>query len=1033
MLSRTLALVRKRLSRSRRRQRSGQRRRSVPLRVENLETRRLLAATDLGAIAGVVFFDEADPGYDDGEGLLLATVLLYQDDGDGNFEPGAGDTLIKQTQTDVDGNYRFDGLSAGTYFVRQPAQTADGVAIDDVWSGAIVITAVEAEGIPGVVLDSFGTVPQSVNALWAGGTNPDFNSKTVPGDHALGGERDLFAHLTDGIGQVSLDVLAFDVPVLQFDSTSGVAGRRVVTWDGPDGDGETLDPTGLVDFDLTEGGNNVGFELTMGADQDDGYVELRVYTDATHWSWARAMIPNTGGLAEGTVLIEFDDFQEAGADGGADMTKAGAVQLEITNDSLSVNGRLDRIGALGHTVKPYNFGNTPVVDLELSKTVDNPRPNLFDEVTFTITVANDGPNDATGVAIADVLPAGLTFVRPIADRGAYDDGTGVWTVGNLNVGEQVSLQLVATVDTVGEKINTAQVSAADQVDIDSTPANDDPTEDDQDNARVIPRMADLSVTKTVDNATPRLGEIIVFTVELHNAGPDPAHNVTVYDVLPDGLSYDSANVGRGTYDPVAGIWDIGTVAVDQTPMIRIRAEVTEASPQTNEARVETADEYDPDSEPGNDDPTEDDQDSASITPEIADLSVVKTVDNAGPHVGESVTFTITVHNAGPDPATHVSLDDALPAGLTYQSYTSGRGVYDSGTGEWRLGSLAVDESVTLTVTARVDTGGEKTNTVQVAAAAQYDPDSTPGNNVPTEDDQDDAIVEPLASIAGYVYEDKNANGRKDSGEPGIEGVALQLTGNDHEGNPVDRMEITDADGYYFFGSLPPSDAFGYHIVETHPPEYLDGQESVGNLGGQVGTAGGPGVIRPAFLGLVSPAAVGDSIGQIVLASGQNGVLYNFGEVLTSSIAGRVYYDTNRDGVWQNREAGIPGVTIVLSGFDDLGNPVQKTATTDAQGRYRFDNLRPALSDSPSSAALANLSMQPGAPSPAAVAGYSLLESQPAGYTDGQEAAGTPNLNAQVADDAFSALELGSGVDAIEFNFGEILTVISKRRFLASSG
>ncbi len=1159
MLSRTLAFVRNRLSRSSRDQRSGGQRRSRSLNVETLETRRLLAATDLAAITGVVFFDETVNGFDPGEGVVQATVELFQDNGDDTFDPVA-DGPADAVQTGVGGVYRFDRLTAGTYFVRQPSQTVGGHDLDEIVSPPIVITAADAEGTPNVVLDSFSTVPQAVQALWLGGNNPDSNSRTVSSNHALGGERDMFAHLTDGNGQISLEVLAFDLPILQFDSTSGVKGRRVVTWDGPDGDGLNLDPTGLGGVDLTDDGNNVGFHMTMGADQDDGWMELRVYTDATHWSSAQALIPNTGGLATGEVLIEFADFVQQGLAGKADMTDVGAVELEIVNDALSVNGRLDLISALGQTKFPQNFVNTEIADLELEKSVDDPtpnvgddvtftitvtnqgpdnatgvavadtlpadltlvgsgsasqgsynaatgvwtvgalnvgasatleltttvetvgiktntaeisaadqfdidstpnnhdpdeddqddasvipqvidlsltksvdnaRPHLFDEVTFTIHVANDGPDAASGVAIADVLPAGLTFVRPIASQGAYNNGTGVWTVGNLAVGGQASLQIVATVDTLGRKVNTAQVSAADQYDIDSTPANNDPTEDDQDDAEVIPVSADLSVDKTVNNAKPTLGEVVQFTVTLHNAGPDTAHNVTVRDVLPSGLSYESNNPEQGSYNPNTGIWTVGTVQVGQSIVFTIDAEVTESTPQVNWARVETSDEYDPDSTPGNDDPTEDDQDPAEVVPETIDLSVVKTVDDSGPHVGESVTFTMTVHNAGPDPATGVSLEDNLPAGLTYQSHTTARGVYNNGSGRWQLGNLAVGEEVTMTITARVDTGGEMTNVIQVSTADQDDVDSTPGNNVPTEDDQDDALVVPLASIAGCVYEDYNADGLKDPDEPGIGGVALQLTGNDQDGNSVERLQITADDGSYFFGSLPPSDAFGYHIVETQPPEYLDGKESVGNLGGQIGAAAAPGQVQPAFLGQVSPAAVGDSIGQIVLGSGDTGVLYNFGEVRTSSIAGRVYFDANKDGVWQPREKGIPGVTIVLTGFDDLGNTILQEATTDRSGRYSFTDLRPA--SNPATTTFSSGPNLVGLPNPAAILGYSLSEAQPAGYTDGQERAGTPNLNAEVLDDAFSALELGSGVDAIEFNFGEIVNVISKRRFLASSG
>jgi large repetitive protein len=67
-------------------------------------------------------------------------------------------------------------------------------------------------------------------------------------------------------------------------------------------------------------------------------------------------------------------------------------------------------------------------------------------------------------------------------------------------------------------------------------------------------MADLSVTKTVSDATPNVGDQITFTVTLTNAGPDAATGVQVTDLLPAGLSFVNATPGQGTYDgkPASG-------------------------------------------------------------------------------------------------------------------------------------------------------------------------------------------------------------------------------------------------------------------------------------------------------------------------------------------------------------------------------------------------------------------------------------------------------------------------------------------------
>ena len=172
--------------------------------------------------------------------------------------------------------------------------------------------------------------------------------------------------------------------------------------------------------------------------------------------------------------------------------------------------------------------------MSLAKKANPVRPVANQQVTFTVTVTNAGPSDATGVAVKDAMPAGMTFVSATASGGTYDRTNGVWTVGKVGKSGTATLTLVAKTDTADEKTNTAEITASDQYDPDSQPNNHEPDEDDQASVTISPQIADLSLTKTVDQDAPNVGDNVTFTITLNNAGPDAGTGVKVKDVLPTG-------------------------------------------------------------------------------------------------------------------------------------------------------------------------------------------------------------------------------------------------------------------------------------------------------------------------------------------------------------------------------------------------------------------------------------------------------------------------------------------------------------------
>jgi uncharacterized repeat protein (TIGR01451 family) len=109
-----------------------------------------------------------------------------------------------------------------------------------------------------------------------------------------------------------------------------------------------------------------------------------------------------------------------------------------------------------------NTYSSQSADLGVTKQVDNPVSAPGSTVTFTTTVTNNGPDLGKNVQVSDILPAGLTFVSSTSTLGTYATSTGVWAIGNLPVGDSVTLTVVATVDsgTTGTVTNTATVSGS---------------------------------------------------------------------------------------------------------------------------------------------------------------------------------------------------------------------------------------------------------------------------------------------------------------------------------------------------------------------------------------------------------------------------------------------------------------------------------------------------------------------------------------------------------------------------------------------
>jgi len=390
-------------------------------------------------------------------------------------------------------------------------------------------------------------------------------------------------------------------------------------------------------------------------------------------------------------------------------------------------------------------------DLSLTKTVNNATPLVGSTVTFEVVVTNNGPQDTAGVTVTDLLPSGYTYSNFTVSTGTYDSTTGLWTIGSLLNGESETLQITAIVNTSGDYLNIAEVTASGIADPDSAPNNGITAEDDYaaSNTTPIQQSADLSLTKTVNNAAPLVGSTVAFEIALTNNGPQDTAGVTVTDLLPNGYTFSSYSSTIGAYNSSTGLWTVGNLANGGSHTLQITAIVNPTGNYLNTAEVTASSLPDPNSTPANGITTENDYAQIATTPtaQSADLSLTKTVNNATPLVGSTVTFEIVVTNNGPQDTAGVTVTDLLPNGYTFSSYSSTIGTYNNTNGLWTVGNLANGGSHTLQITAVVNPTGTYLNTAEVTASSLPDPNSTPANGITTENDYAEISTTPTAQSA----------------------------------------------------------------------------------------------------------------------------------------------------------------------------------------------------------------------------------------------------------------------------------------------
>ncbi|SHL24377.1 conserved repeat domain-containing protein/gliding motility-associated C-terminal domain-containing protein [Chitinophaga jiangningensis] len=357
-------------------------------------------------------------------------------------------------------------------------------------------------------------------------------------------------------------------------------------------------------------------------------------------------------------------------------------------------------------------------DLAITKT-GTPQVYVNQLITYQLTVTNNGPSNANGAVVQDVLPTALLqpAISVVSTAGGaanvqvgITNGAAGAILGTFPAGAQAVLRITGIAQQPGTLNNTAVVN---------TPTGM-PDADSSNNTsqtvvtRVLPK-AQLDVNKSISPAGPyKIGDQVTYTLSATNNGEAGVNPVVVVDTLPPSSVLGNpvyTNPPRGTATLSNGVltWNIGLLNAHETLNWSYNATVT-GSGQIRNVAVIT----------GPPDVTIPDTSVLIVDSDrYANLKVTKLFNTALPlKVGQTLEFTVNVTNNGPDTAHNVIMTDHLEsmlgAPLSFNA-SKGAATFDQNAGNiiWAIPEMPSGTTETLTFTVKLINGGDVGNTATV--------------------------------------------------------------------------------------------------------------------------------------------------------------------------------------------------------------------------------------------------------------------------------------------------------------------------------
>ena len=392
-----------------------------------------------------------------------------------------------------------------------------------------------------------------------------------------------------------------------------------------------------------------------------------------------------GGTTAGTL---FDQLAVTGA-----TTLAGSVDVSLINGFLPVNTNSFKVMTFasasgmfttfrgtnlfnGLILQPsqtstaftLNAAPAPRADLGVTVSAQPAGVTLGGSIVYSVTVTNNGPNDAQGVVLADQMPAGVAPDSIAITSGSYTTSGDLLTatIPSITVGGSVLLTITETPSTTGTYTDAASATATISYDPDTS--NNAASA----SAAVVPPQADLVVGVSAPSPQVILGGTVTYLVTLTNNGPDDAQGVALSDFFPIGSTVDSATASRGIPAILTdrATLDLDTLADGASVTLTIVVTPASTGPATDTASVTDASPIDPNPSNNSGSAT-----STVVPPASADLSTTIVGPSTPLTTTGKLTYTVTIANLGPNTANGSTLTEtfALPPGASLASEAASQG------------------------------------------------------------------------------------------------------------------------------------------------------------------------------------------------------------------------------------------------------------------------------------------------------------------------------------------------------------------------